>query len=257
MKVAPKLLGKKKRVVDLSADYRLKSPQAYKAHYKAVHTDKKNLKTAVYGMPELYRKDIAGAHLVANPGCYPTAVILGLAPLCKKRLIETDGIFIDAKSSITGAGRKAHIDYHYAHIDGNIWAYKAFVHQHVPEMAQALKSISLRDVSLRFIPHVVGVHSGIYATIFTRLAKKTTAGQITALYRKFYAQAPFVRIRDGFPKLSDVVGTNFCDIGIACDEKNRHCVITAAIDNLIKGAAGTAVQNMNIMLGMDQKQGLT
>ena len=255
MEFVPKLLKKGKKVIDLSADYRIENPPDYKKYYKTAHKDKDNLTKAVYGMAELFKSDIAKAQLIANPGCYPTAVILGLAPLVKAKLIDSD-VFVDAKSSITGAGRKAVLDYHYSYISNNIWAYKPFAHQHVPEMQDIIQRATKSKVNINFVPQVVGVDAGIYANIYCKLKKKKSQKDLVNLYKKQYKNCPFVRMRQGMPKLSDVVATNFCDIGIAVDEKKKYCVISSCIDNLIKGAAGSAVQNMNIMVGLEETTGL-
>ncbi len=255
MEVAPYLLKAGKKVIDLSADYRLKNPSLYKKTYGTSHKDKKNLKKSVYGLPELFREKIVNADLVANPGCYATSIILAVAPLLKEKLI-TPNIVVDAYSSITGAGRKAVIDYHYAHVEGNIWAYKPFVHQHMPEILQTVREATGVGVDIDFVPHVVGVASGIYATVHVRLKKSLTGAALRAVYKRYYAKSIFVRIKDNLPKLKDVVGTNFCDVGLSVHPAGRRAVIVSCIDNLIKGAAGTAVQNMNIMLGFKESEGL-
>ncbi|MDD5081249.1 MAG: N-acetyl-gamma-glutamyl-phosphate reductase [Candidatus Omnitrophica bacterium] len=253
----PYLISQGKKIIDLSADYRLKDTKIYKKYYKAEHTDKKNLNTAVYGMPELcgYEEKIAKADVIANPGCYPTAVTLGVYPMFKNKLIETD-IIVDAKSSITGAGRKALLTNHYSNIANNIWAYKPFLHQHVPEMTAVLKETTGKDINLNFVPQVIGVDAGIYANIYVKFKNKTTALNIKNIYKKFYKNKPFVRILDGMPSLKNVVNTNFCDIGFAVSDDGKTGLVVSCIDNLIKGAAGTAVQNMNIMCGYSQTEGL-
>lgn len=256
MDLAPKLIKEGKKVIDLSADYRIKDTKVYKKFYKTAHKDSKHLKQAVYGMPEFYKKEITKAKLIANPGCYPTSVILALAPLVKEKIISAD-VIVDAKSSITGAGRKAKLEYHYSHINNNIWAYKPFVHQHVPEMVQIIKTIAKKKVDISFVPQVVSVESGIYSTIYVDFLKKMTEKKLKDIYKKYYGEnTPFVRIVSGLSKLSDVANTNFCDIGFAVSGNGKRAVVTSAIDNLIKGAAGTAVHNMNIMCGFKEKDGL-
>jgi len=255
MDFVPFLLKKNKKVIDLSADYRLKDAAVYKKFYKMPHKDKVYLKQAVYGLPELFWDDVAGADLIANPGCYPTSVILGLYPLLKENLADPD-IIVDAKSSITGAGRKADVAYHYSNIASNVWAYKPFVHQHVPEIIQALKNSSGKIARIRFVPHVIGVETGIYSTIHLDFKRKTDTKKLGDIYRKYYGDCPFVRLVDGLPKLKDTANTNFCDIGIVVDECGRFGVVASCIDNLIKGAAGQAVQNMNIMCGLAETAGL-
>jgi N-acetyl-gamma-glutamyl-phosphate reductase len=254
MDFAPGVLRAGKKVIDLSADYRLEAV-LYEKYYKMAHKDADNLKKAAYGMPELFKKKIEKASLIANPGCYPTSVILALFPLLKEGLLESK-IIVDSKSAITGAGRKAVIDYHYSNISNNLWAYKPFVHQHVPEMVEILKAATSSAIELLFTPQVIGVEAGIYSTIYISFKKATSEEQISAVYAKYYKDCPFVRLMPVLPKLKDVVGTNFCDIGFAIDEKKKNAVIASAIDNLIKGAAGQAVQNMNLMLGLDETTGL-
>jgi len=255
MQVVPLLIEAKKKVVDLSADYRIEDASIYNKFYNTLHTDKKNLRKAVYGLPEFFKDKIKRAVLVANPGCYPTSVILALAPLVKEKVIKRN-IIVDAKSSITGAGRKAVIDYHFSNISGNIWAYKPFSHQHLPEIIQAVKGVSGLACNITFVPHVVGIESGIYSTIYLSFKKKVTQELINSIYIRYYRNAPFVRILNRLPKLKDVVGTNFCDIGFSLKNDGLNAVVASCIDNLIKGAAGNAVQNMNIMCGFSEKEAL-
>ncbi len=255
MKSVPYLLKAGKKVVDLSADYRFKDAETYKKYYHVTHHDKANLKQAVYGLTELYRPQIKQANLVANPGCYPTAVILGLFPLLKEGLIETK-VVVDAKSAISGAGRKAVIEHHYANVSNNLWAYKPFIHQHAPEVLSVVKDKITKSIKVSFTPHVVGVDAGIYATIYVWFKQKVKAGQLGRIYHRHYHNCPFLRIKENLPKLKEVVGTNFCDIGFARDESGKEAVIVACIDNLVKGAAGQAVQNMNLMLGQEETTGL-
>jgi N-acetyl-gamma-glutamyl-phosphate reductase len=253
LEIAPLFLEKNKIVIDLSADYRLKDSEVYEKFYKIKHTDADNLGKAVYGLPEFYRKDIKNAKLIANPGCYPTVSILSAAPLLKEAVIED--IIIDAKSGITGAGRKAALEYHYAHLNGNLFGYKPFGHQHLPEIEQILSDISQADIKLRFTAHVIPVERGIFATIYAKLTKNISEADINDIYQKYYKNEPFVRVfGQKLPQLKDVVNTNFCDIGF--QKQGQKIVIMSAIDNLVKGASGQAVQNMNIMLGFNETAGL-
>ncbi len=254
MDFAPYLLEKNKKVIDLSADYRLKNPSTYKKYYKVDHKDKGNLKKAVYGIAELYKKEIKKANLIANPGCYPTSIILALYPLVKEGAVK-DRIFVDSKSSITGAGRKT-AEKLANQVPGNIWAYKPFIHQHTPEIIEVLKDKTTSEVDLSFVPHVVDIESGIYSTIQLFLEKPLNPSKIRSIYNKYYKNVPFVRIVDSLPKIKDVVGSNFCDIGFVLNKNSKQLVIASAIDNLIKGAAGSAVQNMNIMSGYKETLGL-
>jgi len=250
----PHFLKKSKRVIDLSADYRLEDPAVYKTYYGSDHQDTENLSKAVYGLPEFFKDKIEKAQLIANPGCYPTVSILSLAPLVKEGIVETKGIVIDAKSGITGAGRNASLAYHYAHLNQDLWAYKVFGHQHLPEITQVLEGVSEKDLEIQFSPHVVGMERGILATMYVTLAKSISSQAVMSLYEKYYTHAPFVRVFEKLPHLKDTLNTNFCDIGFTISGKKM--VIVGCIDNLIKGASGQAIQNMNIMLGLDEKEGL-
>ncbi|MCF7907416.1 MAG: N-acetyl-gamma-glutamyl-phosphate reductase [Candidatus Omnitrophica bacterium] len=251
--VAPFFLEKGKLVVDLSADYRLKDPKVYEQFYKAKHKDLKNLKNSVYGLPEYYKEKIKKAKLIANPGCYPTVSTLSLAPLLKEGVVKN--VIIDAKSGISGAGRNPDLTYRYDHLSGNLFGYKLFDHQHLPEIEQVLSNISKKKVSLRFTPHVIPAERGILATIYADLVKPVKENTVNSIYAQYYKKAPFVRLfKQKLPQLKDVVGSNFCDIGFQI--KDKKIVIIGTIDNLIKGAAGQAVQNMNIALGWDEKLGL-
>lgn len=249
MGLAPRLLKAGKRVIDLSADYRLKDPKIYARFYKAGHGDKSHLAEAVYGLPEIYRNQIKDARLVANPGCYPTAGILALAPLLAFGLADLGLIIIDAKSGVTGAGRKASQDFFFSEINEDFKAYKVNIHQHAPEINQELSKLSGKKVNVTFVPHLLPLNRGILATIYVKKAQSTKhkAQNLISLYERFYKREPFVRIKQegDFPQLKDVIGTNFCDIGIK--EEPDRIIIVAVIDNLLKGASGQAVQNMNIM----------
>jgi len=253
LEIAPFFLKKKKIVIDLSADYRFKDAAIYKRFYKTVHTDSDNLAKAVYGLPEFYRAAIKKARLVANPGCYPTVSILSLAPLLQAQVVKN--IIIDAKSGISGAGRHASLAYHFAHLHGNLFSYKPFGHQHLPEITQVLSEITNSRIQLRFTPHVIPAERGILATIYGQLHKALDVRKLHALYAKCYEKEPFVRfLGQQLPQLKDVVETNYCDIGLQTEGKD--IVIVGAVDNLIKGASGQAIQNMNIVCGWDERLGL-
>ncbi|RKY37172.1 MAG: N-acetyl-gamma-glutamyl-phosphate reductase [Candidatus Omnitrophota bacterium] len=256
MRIVPYLLEEDKKVIDLSADYRLKNTKLYKEYYKINHTDKRNLKKATYGLVEFFKNKIKESKLIANPGCYPISTILPLAPLLKEDLIDPE-IIIDSKSSITGAGRKPAVEYHYSNISNNLWAYKPFIHQHTPEIVEVLKRISNnKEIKLNFIPHVVGIEVGIYSTIHINFKRRMTTKSLIGIYNKYYKTSPFVRVRVSLPKLKDVTGTNFCDIGFYIDKSRKRAVICSCIDNLIKGASGNAIQNMNVMCGFKETEGL-
>lgn len=258
MSMVPKLLKSGKRVIDLSADYRFKNVKVYEKFYQTKHKDKFNLGQAVYGLPEIYRPKIKGAKLVANPGCYPTAAILALAPAVACGFADPGYIIIDAKSGVTGAGRKLAEGFLFSAINEDFKAYKVNLHQHIPEINQVLSRLAGEKIKVVFVPHLLPLNRGIIETVYLKklCGTKNKRLNLVNLYRKFYKTEPFVRIKDEgqFPKISDVAGTNFCDIGIKDDADN--IIIISAIDNLLKGASGQAVQNMNIMYKFPEHMGL-
>lgn len=256
MTVAPALLKAGKRVVDLSADYRLDAGE-YEKWYGEEHKDTVNIKEAVYGLPEFFKKKIKKAKLIANPGCYPTSVILSVAPLLEAGLIHPD-IICDSKSGITGAGRKPGWNMDNPDIKGNFKAYKVNKHQHSPEMDEVLKYFSEKDVKVTFVPHLLPVERGILSTIYMRAKKSLEYSEIIKVYKEKYKSCPFVRIKpEGeFPQIKEAALTNFFDLGLAVDTKKKMIIAVSAIDNLLKGAAGQAVQNMNIMCGFNETEGL-
>ena len=260
MKVAPGLLDAGKKIVDLSADFRLKDPAVYQEWYKAEHTAPQLLDEAVYGLPELNIAEIAEARLVANPGCHVTAAVLGLLPLLAGNAIDPSSIIIDSLSGVSGAGRsKFGLDYHFAELNESMRPYGVGgVHRHTPEIEQAL---SLFPHKVTFTPHLVPITRGILTTAYANLAPpELGAGgaDLHALYREFYQDAPFVTILEPgqFPATKHVCGTNFCHIGLAVDKRTNRVIVVSAIDNLVKGAAGQAIQNMNLMCGFDETAGL-
>ena len=257
MQVAPNFLKANRKVVDVSADYRLKDEKVYEKFYKIEHKDIANIKRAVYGLPELNRKKIAEAVLVANPGCYPTGSILGLAPGVKSGLFDLDTIQIDAKSGVTGAGRKAEKSLNFSEVNESFKAYKLFEHQHVPEINQELSGLAKKAVEVVFVPHLLPINRGILSTIYVKLKKKMTTQELGACYTKCCAKEPFVKVYENgqLPEIKHVVNTNFCDIGLRVNEAKNLAVIVTVIDNLGKGAAGQAVQNMNIMARFDETEG--
>jgi len=263
MEIVPDILKKGKRVVDLSADFRLKDAKIYEAWYGKKHIAKALLKKAVYGLPELYRDKIKHAELVANPGCYPTGAILGLAPLLKVGLIDTKSIIIDSKSGVSGAGRTASLDTSFAEISEGFKAYKVGEHRHTPEIEQGLSLIAGKNIKITFTPHLLPVNRGIlstmYATIKSQKSKvKSQKKTVLNAYKKHYQGEFFIRILpDGMlPNISQVKGSNFCDIGFKIDERTGRLIVITAIDNLVKGASGQAVQNMNIMLNLSETTGI-
>ncbi|MDD5432621.1 MAG: N-acetyl-gamma-glutamyl-phosphate reductase [Candidatus Omnitrophica bacterium] len=256
MEIAPKLIKLGKRVIDLSADYRLSDEKVYEKHYQVKHLDKPNLRLAVYGLPELYRNKIKQAKLIANPGCYPTAAILALAPVISLGVADLKSAIIDAKSGVTGAGKKLVEGFLFSEVNEDFKAYKVNAHQHAPEINQILSSLSGGKASVTFVPHLLPINRGILETIYIKKFRGVKSKDLVGLYNKFYKDEPFVRIKEegSFPSIKDVAGTNFCDIGIKdCGEM---IIIIAAIDNLLKGASGQAVQNMNIMYKYPESLGL-
>jgi N-acetyl-gamma-glutamyl-phosphate reductase len=256
MKVVPPLMDKVKYVIDLGGDFRLQSPETYQLYYKHQHTATVLLPEAVYGLPELNKAAVKNARLIANPGCYPTSAILGLLPALVRGLVEEKGIVINALSGVSGAGRSASVEMSFTELNENIRAYKVGNHQHIPEIQSVLSGASGKEVSLSFMPHLVPLTRGIYSTIHATLKEKTTTEEVLALYESYYSGAPFVRIVKGIPQLRAVTGTNYCDIGLYVQDRTGQLVILSAIDNLVKGAAGQAIQNMNILFGLPEEKGL-
>ncbi len=249
-------LGKK--VVDLSADYRLSDPVLYEKWYEHAHQFPELLKTAVYGLPELYANAIRKGSLVANPGCYPTSAILGLGPLVSNRMVDHRSIVIDSKSGVSGAGRSPALPYHFPEANEALMAYKIGTHRHTPEIEQEISKLAGEQVVLNFTPHLVPMNRGMLTTIYARLAQKTGTGSVLELYHEFYKDKPFVRVLPAgrFPNVSSVRGSNFCDIGVYVDSRTDRAIVVTAIDNLVKGASGQAVQNMNLMMGFQETEGL-
>ena len=260
--VVPHLLKSGIRVVDLSADFRLRDERVYNKWYEA-HKAPELLKKAVYGLPELYRSAIKKATLVANPGCYPTSAILALAPLAKKGLISGGGrtpgsIIIDSKSGASGAGRQAAYETSFVEVYGAFKAYKVGSHRHTPEIEQELGAGGGKPASVTFTPHLLPVSRGILTTAYAALSKGLDTEKIHGLYSRFYAKEPFVRVLPPgkFPDISQVRASNYCDIGVWADRKKKQAIIVSAIDNLVKGASGQAVQNMNIICGFKEDTAL-
>jgi len=258
MEVVPTFLKLGKRVIDLSADYRLTDPQVYGAWYEP-HLNPALLKKAVYGLPEIRRAKIKGAKLVANPGCYPTSIILGLAPLLKRGLVNVNSIIADSASGVSGAGRSAKVDSLYCEVNDGFKAYAVGgVHRHTPEIEQELSLLAGKALKITFTPHLVPMDRGILSTIYTAPSKATTTEKLVKLYREFYAGEPFVRVlpQGSLPSTSFVAGSNFCDIAPLVDSRTGRIIIVSAIDNLVKGASGQAVQNMNLVCGFPETMGL-
>jgi N-acetyl-gamma-glutamyl-phosphate reductase len=258
MLVVGKLLAAGKKVIDLSADYRIRKTAVYEKWYHTAHKDTKNLSRAVYGLSEIYRAKIRKADLLANPGCYPTAALLALVPIASVFSSKIVSVDIDAKSGVSGAGRKVAEALMFPFVNENFKAYRVLAHQHAPEIAHYLSRVAGRWIVPSFVPHLLPVESGILETVYVHLDAAVNEARLLALYKKFYKTEPFVRVLEAHcqPELRHVVRTNFCDIGIAVGENKKLVVITAAIDNLVKGASGQAVQNLNIMCGFNETEGL-
>ena len=254
--IVPVLLEAGLRVIDLSGAFRLKDAEAYPRWYGFEHHASAALAEAVYGIPELDAAAIAKARLVSNPGCYATSVILALAPLVRSEWVEVAaGIIADSKSGASGAGRSPSDKLHFPEVNENCRAYGLFKHRHVPEMLQAL---GLAEGNFIFTPHLLPVTRGILSTVYVRLNARRTLGQVVSLFAKFYAESPFVRVYEegALPEIQAVAGTPFADLGFALDESTGRLIVVSALDNLSKGAASQAVQNMNLMFGFPQESGL-
>ncbi len=257
MELVPGLINKGKKVIDLSADFRFKNASKYEAHYQP-HTAKDLLEKAVYGLCEIYYNDIKETDLVGNPGCYPTSTLLPLIPLLKAGFLDTGSIIVDSKSGTSGAGRSLSLATHFCEVNESFKAYKAGEHRPSPEMEEILSIEAGSDVKITFVPHLVPATRGMLTTTYASVTGKSGLKDITECLESFYSDRPFVRIcpENKLPDISNVRCTNYCDIGIKMDEQNSRVILVSVIDNLVKGAAGQAVQNMNIMLGIDETKGL-
>ncbi|MCH2206354.1 MAG: N-acetyl-gamma-glutamyl-phosphate reductase [Lentisphaerales bacterium] len=253
------LVGAGLKVIDISADYRLKSEAKYLEYYKAEHPAPALMQASVYGSPERKREDIAKANLVACPGCYPTSIVLPLYPLLKDGLISTEKIIASSMSGVSGAGRKVAVDFIFPECNESVRPYGVVGHRHTPEIEQELAlSADVDEVTINFIPHLIPVNHGIHSTIIAGLKDGVTADQIQECWQKYYADEPFVRVLPQ-GKLADtkhVTYTNICEIAFACDPHTGNIILSSAIDNLTKGASGQAVQCMNIMFGLAEDSGL-
>ncbi len=248
-----------KKVIDLSADFRIKDAKIYEQWYETKHLYPELLAEAVYGLPELYREKIKKARLIANPGCYPTSIILGTAPLVRERLAGTEYILADSKSGVTGAGRAFVQNFTAAEEKSeNLKAYSIGIHRHTPEIEQELSNLAGKETMILFTPHLIPIMRGILSSIYIMPNSNFNTKELLEIYKEFYHGEPFVRIlpEGKFPETNEVVNTNYCNIGVKADERTKRIIIVSAIDNLIKGASGQAIQNLNIMCGFDEKEGL-
>jgi N-acetyl-gamma-glutamyl-phosphate reductase len=254
MAAIPPLLERGVRVIDLSADYRLRDPNVYAQWYGENHADLAYLSQAVYGLPELYGDEIATAQLVANPGCYPQTAIIGLAPLVAGRHIELSSIIIDSKSGVSGAGRSPKLTTHFPECNESVSAYSVGAHRHTPEIEQILSDVAASEVSVIFTPHLIPMDRGIFTTAYAVPRRSMENAQLLDLYKEFYTGKPFIRVRSGLPTSKDTSGTNFLDVAVRA--VRDRIVVLACEDNLVRGASGVAVQNFNRMLGIDERTAL-
>jgi N-acetyl-gamma-glutamyl-phosphate reductase len=254
MSTLPALLDRGMRVIDLSADYRLRDPNVYAQWYGESHGDLAHLAQAVYGLPELYGDEIGTAHLVANPGCYPQTAILGLAPLVAGKHIDLKSIIIDSKSGISGAGRTPKLATHFPECNESVSAYNVGRHRHTPEIEQALGDVAGEAVEVIFTPHLIPMDRGIFTTIYAIPHRPFSEAQLLELFREYFAQAPFVRVVSHLPSTKDSAGTNLLDI--TARMVRGRIVVLVCEDNLVRGASGVAVQNFNRMYGHDERTGL-
>jgi N-acetyl-gamma-glutamyl-phosphate reductase len=254
MEFVPGLLDAGLKVIDFSADYRLKDLEVYEKFYEVKHSDTANLERAVYGLPEFFREQIKGVDLIANPGCYPTGALLAIAPLLKEGLVETDSIIVNAVTGVSGAGKNPSSKFHFPNMNENLFAYGIGSHRHMPEMEQIAGEIAGSDVRILFQPHAGPFDRGIASTVYCQPTGKISSEQLPKLYSDFYAAEPFVQICRDAPSVKDVAGTNYCHI-FPTVVKGR-VVIFSVIDNLVKGASGQAIQNMNIVFGLEETLGL-
>lgn len=254
---APAFVERGKIVIDLSGDFRLATEQAYEEWYGKPAASQQWLDQAVYGLSEWFHSQIKEANLIANPGCYPTATLLALAPVLQEGWIHTESLVIDAKSGVTGAGRTAHQSMGFSEVNENLRPYKVDGHQHIPEIERFASQLAKRDVKVNFIPHLVPMNRGILVTIYADLVSDYTNKDLAELYTDVYASKPFVRIvQQRWPQTKQVQGSNFCDIGFHVDPRTNRLILLAVIDNLVKGAAGQAIQNANIRMGLEEETGL-
>ncbi len=257
MEIVPLFHQQGKRVVDLSADFRFKDAGLYEKWYQK-HKAIDLLPQSVYGLPELHRAKIRRAKIVGNPGCYPTGALLGLIPLMKRKSISLKGIVIDSKSGVSGAGRDVVLESLFCEVNEGVKAYKVFSHRHTPEIEQELSGLAREEVKVTFVPHLIPMDRGILTTIYVNLIEKLKLDEVLETFQEAYQEEPFIRIhpKGRLPDTKEVRGSNYCDIGVVVDEAEGRAVVVTAIDNLVKGASGEAVQNMNLMLDYPETMGL-
>lgn len=248
----------KVKIIDLSADYRIKDVKIYEEWYKIEHKSPEFIQEAVYGLCEINREEVKKARLVASPGCYPTCSTLSIYPLVKEGFIDTNTIIIDAKSGTSGAGRGAKVDHLFCEVNENMKAYGVASHRHIPEIEEQLSYAAGEDIKLIFTPHLVPMNRGILVTAYASLKKDVTYDEVKAVYDKYYEKEKFVRVldKDLTPETKWVKGSNYVDVNFKIDKRTNKIIMMGALDNLVKGAAGQAVQNMNLMFGLEEEMGL-
>ncbi len=256
MDIAPALLSQGKIVIDLSGDHRLKDTALFEKYYKKPQTSGEILNEAVYGLPEWNSEAIRAGRFVSNPGCYATSAVLALAPVLVDRMIEPDSIIINSMSGVSGAGRKAAVEYSFVEVNENIRAYKVGDHQHIPEIETVLSDISGEPVKITFTPHLIPITRGIYSTITAELSSSYSNDDVQEAFGKHYANKPFVRLTNTAPEIRKVANTNFIDIYAQVLPERNQVIIISTLDNLVKGAAGQAIQNMNLVCGFPETEGL-
>jgi N-acetyl-gamma-glutamyl-phosphate reductase len=256
MNIVPTHISNGIRIIDLGGDFRLSDEKSYETYYGSPHAYPSLLGNVTYGLPELFHEDIRSSRFVSNPGCYPTSAILALHPVLKERIVEPDNIVITSLSGVSGAGRKASIDLSFTEINENVRAYKITGHQHVPEIKSVLQRSTGQMPLFSFVPHLIPVTRGIYTTIHCTLRGNHEVSEIHEVYNNYYGTAPFVRLTERIPQIQSVAHTNYCDIYSTITHETHQLIIISVIDNLVKGAAGQAIQNMNIMFGLKETTGL-
>jgi N-acetyl-gamma-glutamyl-phosphate reductase len=254
MQFVPQLLKANVKVVDFSADYRLKDVKVYEQFYKTPHTDTANLAQAVYGLPELFRRQIQKTRLVANPGCFPTCALLALAPLLRESLVETGSVIVNSVTGVSGGGKNATPKFHFPYMNENLYAYGIGVHRHMPEMEQIATEVAGSPVRILFQPHVGPFDRGMLATVYCRPKAEANGAKLLSLYRDFYQAEHFVQVDKAAPAVKDVTGTNFCHLFPTVVKDTL--VVFSVIDNLAKGASGQAIQNVNLLFGLPETMGL-
>ena len=257
MSLVPTLLQQGSKVIDIAADFRLRDASLYPTWYKVIHTAPEYLTEAVYGLPEIHREELQKTRLVANPGCYPTASILALLPLLRAGVVHTSGIVIDAKSGVSGAGRGGGGGFGFSETNEDVRAYSVTGHNHIAEIEQELSGLAGAPVRVNFTPHLIPMTRGILATTYTQLTQSLTEADAVAIYQETYKDEPFIRVlHDTLPRTKATLGSNYCDVSVKIDARTSTAIAIAAIDNLGRGAAGQAVQNMNLMCGLPETTGL-